>query len=185
MQDHILEIKKFFPEAVCEKILLYFENYLEDAKVTNDDNPIQKNIRNCQTTHLLHRETTFGAKLLLQFIRKEIFKATKVYEDKFKYFSVNKINQIDLLKYDSNAFDVGYKFHVDQGTNASDRTVSVSICLNNKFEGGEFVFSVNGKEVVYPQNIGDLLLFPSNFMFPHQVNKVTKGTRYALISWLI
>ena len=46
MQDHILEIKKFFPEAVCEKILLYFENYLEDAKVTNDDNPIQKNIRN-------------------------------------------------------------------------------------------------------------------------------------------
>lgn len=185
MSDYILEIKKFLSEEICNKVLLYFEEYLEDAKVTNSENPVQKNIRNCKTTHLLNKEHSFGQKLLLNFLEKEIFKAVKSYQERFNYFQVTKINQIDLLKYDTNNYDAGYKFHVDQGSFAADRVISLSICLNNKFAGGEFVFYQNDKEIVYPQNVGDLLMFPSNFMFPHQVNKVTKGTRYALISWLV
>ena len=30
---------------------------------------------------------------------------------------------------------------------------------------------------------GDMLIFPANFLYPHQVNAVKKGTRYSWISW--
>jgi predicted 2-oxoglutarate/Fe(II)-dependent dioxygenase YbiX len=30
---------------------------------------------------------------------------------------------------------------------------------------------------------GDLLIFPSNFLYPHRVEPVTKGVRYSFISW--
>jgi len=51
--------------------------------------------------------------------------------------------------------------------------------------GGEFKFNLNGVEVQIPQNIGDAIAFPSNFMFPHQVNKILTGTRYAIIGWVV
>ena len=31
---------------------------------------------------------------------------------------------------------------------------------------------------------GDVIIFPSNFMYPHKVEPVTKGTRYYYISWV-
>jgi predicted 2-oxoglutarate/Fe(II)-dependent dioxygenase YbiX len=31
---------------------------------------------------------------------------------------------------------------------------------------------------------GDLLIFPSNFMYPHRVEPVTNGERYSFISWM-
>ena len=51
--------------------------------------------------------------------------------------------------------------------------------------GGEFVFDLPGEKYQVGQNIGDALIFPSNFLFPHQVNQITRGTRYALIGWII
>jgi predicted 2-oxoglutarate/Fe(II)-dependent dioxygenase YbiX len=31
---------------------------------------------------------------------------------------------------------------------------------------------------------GDLIIFPSIFLYPHKVLPVTKGTRYSYISWV-
>ena len=51
--------------------------------------------------------------------------------------------------------------------------------LNTDYEGGEFL--VRDKEFKLKQ--GDMILFPSCFMYPHEVKEVTKGTRYSFISW--
>ena len=32
---------------------------------------------------------------------------------------------------------------------------------------------------------GSAIVFPSNFMFPHAVKKVEKGTRYSIVTWLM
>ena len=84
-----------------------------------------------------------------------------------------------------NKHDVGYSWHVDMGYKAEARTLSMSICLNNDFKGGEFVFDLLENQEQFPQNTGDAIVFPSNFIYPHQVNKVTEGTRYALIGWVV
>ena len=58
--------------------------------------------------------------------------------------------------------------------------LSVLGVLNDDFEGGEF-YLINDK-VDFSK--GDILVFPSNFMYPHKVEPITKGTRYSYISWV-
>ena len=53
--------------------------------------------------------------------------------------------------------------------------------LNDDFKGGQFIVS----ELHLNINKGDALIFPSNFMFPHEVKKVTQGTRWSIVSWLM
>lgn len=52
--------------------------------------------------------------------------------------------------------------------------------LNDDFDGGDFVF---WEDKVIHLEPGDLLAFPSNFLYPHRVTPVEKGTRYSWISW--
>ena len=32
-------------------------------------------------------------------------------------------------------------------------------------------------------NVGDLIMFPSNFLYPHQVSPIKKGIRYSVVAW--
>ena len=43
--------------------------------------------------------------------------------------------------------------------------------LNDDYEGGEFMFSIPMK---FLSKLGDIMVFPSNFMYPHEVKEVTK-----------
>lgn len=52
--------------------------------------------------------------------------------------------------------------------------------LNNNYEGGELVLF---EDTIIDFKAGDLVIFPSNFLYPHHVNMVTKGTRYSFVSW--
>ncbi len=52
--------------------------------------------------------------------------------------------------------------------------------LNDDYEGGEFLFS---RKHEIPLKAGDILVFPSNFMYPHEVKEVTKGERYSFVAW--
>jgi len=69
------------------------------------------------------------------------------------------------------------------GTNKISQSL-ISIALNDDFEGGEF--TVEGE--VIPQEVGTAITIPQhaldhNKSLKHGVNKVTKGTRYALVFW--
>ena len=57
--------------------------------------------------------------------------------------------------------------------------VSIVANLNEDYEGSEFY--CRGEEIKL--KTGDILLFPSNFMYPHEVREATKGTRYSFVSW--
>ena len=52
---------------------------------------------------------------------------------------------------------------------------------NDDYEGGEFV--VAGKEI--KPNKGSAIIFPSNFMYPHQAKKVISGIRWSVVAWLM
>jgi predicted 2-oxoglutarate/Fe(II)-dependent dioxygenase YbiX len=59
--------------------------------------------------------------------------------------------------------------------------LSIVGVLNDDYEGGNFMMF---KDTEIKLKAGDLLLFPSNFIYPHWVNPVTKGTRYSYVSWV-
>mgnify|MGYP003137882508 FL=1 len=57
--------------------------------------------------------------------------------------------------------------------------LSIVGLLNDNYEGGEFM--MRGKEVKLVR--GDILIFPSNFMYPHEVKEITEGVRHSFVSW--
>ena len=58
--------------------------------------------------------------------------------------------------------------------------LSILGVLNEGYEGGEFLFF--GRHEV-PLKAGDIMVFPSNFIYPHNVKEVTNGERYTFVSW--
>lgn len=60
-------------------------------------------------------------------------------------------------------------------------TLSIVGLLNDDYEGGEFVM---WEDTVIDIPCGSVLIFPSNFLYPHKVTIVTKGTRYSFVSWV-
>ena len=77
-----------------------------------------------------------------------------------------------------------YKEHDDDGIGegTGTRRMTVSICLNEDYVGGDFTFFQ--EQEIYSLHKGDVLMFPSSFMYPHGVKEITEGTRYQLITWL-
>jgi PKHD-type hydroxylase len=68
------------------------------------------------------------------------------------------------------------------------RKLSMTILLNNNYEGGEFQFSnstKNVQEILTPpmKEVGSIIVFPS-FM-EHRVTPITKGTRYSMVAWFV
>ena len=56
------------------------------------------------------------------------------------------------------------------------------IFLNDDYEGGEFV--ICGDK--YIEKIqGSAVVFPSNFMYPHEVKEVTDGKRFSVMTWIL
>jgi len=53
--------------------------------------------------------------------------------------------------------------------------------LNDDYEGGEFIVA---GEIFFPKK-GSAIIFPSNFMYPHEVGIVTKGIRWSVLTWLM
>jgi hypothetical protein len=58
--------------------------------------------------------------------------------------------------------------------------LSVIAGLNDDYEGGELVINEDAIKL----NQGEIIVFPSNFLYPHKVNNITKGTRYSSITWV-
>ena len=59
--------------------------------------------------------------------------------------------------------------------------LSIIGILNDDYEGGELIMFEDKK---IDTKKGDILIFPSSFLFPHYVTPVTKGVRYSYVSWV-
>lgn len=62
-----------------------------------------------------------------------------------------------------------------------DRDLSMLIYLNDGYEGGELTF--NNFDYIIRPRAAAAVLFPSDHRYLHQAHVVTKGVRYAMVSW--
>ena len=67
-----------------------------------------------------------------------------------------------------------------EGKNRGIPILSIVAVLNDNYEGGEFIM-FDDYEIKF--KAGDLIIFPSVFLYPHLVKPVKKGTRYSFVSW--
>jgi len=92
--------------------------------------------------------------------------------------NVNTFQDAQLLRY-----GLGQKFisHVDDSPRLT-RRISLTYYLNDEYEGGDVEFDKFGLRFKAKKN--QLLLFPSNFVYSHQVYPVTDGLRYVIVQWM-
>ena len=96
----------------------------------------------------------------------------------------HEITDISILKYEKGGF---YKKHIDHFRSAP-RTLSCILLLNNDYEGGEVTFfELANEHIIKTVDVrpGRLIIWPSNFLYPHQIQPIKKGTRYSIVSWAL
>lgn len=79
-------------------------------------------------------------------------------------------------------YEEGNKFHnhIDDHPKFP-RVVSLSLFLNDDFEGGELEFKEFNLKI--KPEAGEIVVFSSGFPYMHQVHPITKGIRYAVVKW--
>lgn len=102
----------------------------------------------------------------------------RLYTDRFPKLFGSEVESPQLIRYGVDQF---YREHVDHGHGS--RKLSLSITLNDDYVGGQI--SLFQGRLKLSTKAGDVVMFPSNFLFPHSVEPVTEGTRYAAVTWLL
>ena len=73
-----------------------------------------------------------------------------------------------------------FKEHCDNSGGMS-RILTCTLNISDDHDGGLFRFLRGEFDVRL--NAGDAVLFPSNFLFPHEVTEITRGERHAIVTW--
>jgi PKHD-type hydroxylase len=96
-------------------------------------------------------------------------------------YDLNSCSQIQIGKYEQHG---KYDWHMDNdfkgNFNNSVRKLSISILLNDDFEGGKFEFKKQDLDVNLKK--GSILVFPS--YLEHRVAPVISGVRYSAVAWV-
>jgi predicted 2-oxoglutarate/Fe(II)-dependent dioxygenase YbiX len=183
LNEYIIVIKNALTDPLCDAILQEFKDSNEWQDTVVGKGTVEKNTRNCETVvisypHIIEKNKKVRLKLD-KYIFASASKCIQEYNTKHLHCNIEEDSGYELLKYHEGCF---YIEHVDS-FKARPRSVSCSFILNDDFEGGEFAFF--NRELIYKLEKGDALMFPSNFMYPHEVMPVTKGTRYSIVTWFI
>ena len=182
LQDYVLTIPNVLTDSLCEKII-------KELEVCNWKTHIFYYHRD-GTSKLQGKDpdNTFDKTPSSQLLQEVVWKAIHKYileEFNFPWFeswegfSLPKFN-----RYHENTLMKEHCDHIHslfEGKRRGIPILSLIGSLNNNYEGGELIM-FQDKE--YKIKAGEILIFPSNFLYPHKVMPVTKGTRYTYVSWV-
>ena len=109
-----------------------------------------------------------------------------LYKKKHPYmirFTPQKLTDFRVNRYGKGGFMSEHcdNIHHSHGQQYGFPEASLLFFLNDNYKGGEIVIA----DTLYKPKRNSAIIFPSNFMYPHYVNKVEKGTRYSIITWLM
>lgn len=182
----IKDFVKVFDVEIPDKILELIKENQGNMHQGITGNGEILDIRNCLEHYLppqAYEHFSDSEKIVYNFFDKLNTKLIDRYLELFPEAtdSIVKIHAgIHILKYDK---DGKYVQHIDDFGRRAIRRLSVSVILNDDYKGGNFSF-FNGK---YTPTLtkNQAIVFPSSWMFPHQITPVTNGERWAVISWFI
>jgi len=178
-RESIVELKNIVSSKFIKKIIPLIKHKAKKNLTIAEG--LNKNVRNVKGYHLNFNSPT--NLFYWNYIKNEIERLYTFYKVKFPKMNSIKINQIDLLKY---TLGGKYEVHTDYGLNVPSRHLSIIMNLNNDYEGGDLIFTDQKENEIKRLKLdkGSIVFFPSNFMYPHSIQPITKGTRYSIVAWL-
>jgi hypothetical protein len=183
VNDYILVFEDIVTSELCNAIFNEFLNEDEWEKTVLGGGQVDDKTRSAETIILSYPHVIAKNAEIRVNLDKAIFDsaglAIKKYNKKFPLAFIQEDSGYELLRYKEGQF---YIQHTDSFKHRP-RAVSCSFALNDDYEGGEFAFF--NRELKYKLKKGSCIMFPSNFMYPHEIMPVTSGTRYSIITWFI
>ena len=188
LKDYILHLNSWIPNNILDKTIkeLKTTKTWEQHKYRNtqdSENIYNKNGKNeldvCKgdnlTYHIKLMNLTWKAiekYIVIDKIGGEVFKGWKGF------------NQLRYNRYNKNQIMSKHCDHIHSLFSGSEKGIpilSIVGVLNDNYEGGEFIMFDN-YEIKF--KAGDLIIFPSIFLYPHLVKPIKKGVRYSFVSWV-
>ena len=154
------------------------ENIIE-AKIYNKGLNKDKNVRNTSISWL--NSSNEDNKWIFRRLTATILDVNK----NFFKFDITTIQNLQYSIYNEGGF---YSAHVDMMgylTMMGNRKLSFSIMLTDpeEYKGGELLLRTSSKPIETTNKKGTIIFFPSYVL--HEVTPVTKGTRKALVGWVM
>lgn len=182
LDKYILVIENAIDNDLCVDILNEYKNCSDWTQAITASGKTNAE-RQCDTIGVSFNLIIEKNKEIRQNLDQSLFNCAaeviKQYNKKFPLAHIEEDSGYELLRYKEGQF---YTQHTDS-FKARPRAVSCSFALNDDYEGGEFAFF--DRDLVYKLKKGSCIMFPSNFMYPHEIMPVTSGTRYSIVTWFV
>jgi hypothetical protein len=183
LEEFIVVLDDIVPIDLCDKILLEYSNSDDWTKTAVGKGEYVPEIRSCETITLSTNNIINKNFDVRKEIDDSLFRCAnnclKQYLEKFPNLSAETDTGYELLRYQKGQ---KYTQHTDSFIN-QQRSITCSLLLNEDYEGGEFGFF--DREILIKGGKGSAIMFPSNFMYPHEILEVISGTRYSIITWYV
>ncbi len=186
LKDYILHLDNWIPQNIIDKSIKELSDnntwerhsYTDSKTFINESKNGNKELDICLGNNLtylkeLHQLTWKALEkyIVIEKLGGEAF-------DGWKGFS-----QIRFNRYNKNQIMSKHCDHIQSLFTGNIRGIpilSIVAVLNDDYEGGEFIM-FDDYEIKF--KAGDLIVFPSVFLYPHLVKPVKKGIRYSFVSW--
>ena len=181
LDEYIRVYDNILTEEQCDKILSEYGDSSDWYEAMVGQAEVKNNVRNCECIHISVKDIINKNYDRRKEIDSIVFEragfAAQQYIEEFPMCTISTDSGYDLLRYHAGGF---YTIHTD---NYKDRprTVAMSLMLSDDYEGGEFAFF--DRETILKPSKGSVVIFPANFMYPHEIMPVLSGTRYSIITW--
>lgn len=168
MRNGIEKFTDILSKKTCELLIEHIEANMDIAVDCN-----YHNSNNVQCHQLYLAEGSDLDNLVFKGIDKVLEKFTKLYP----HFHTRNDTGYQLRKIYGKT-----RRHVDgvASERFTHRNCSIILGLNNDFEDGQFHFP--NQEYTTKLGLGEAIIFPVYFMYPHYVDK-PKGFRYTINTW--
>jgi hypothetical protein len=188
LKDYILYLPSFLPTGLCNQTVARYENsksWKEHSWYNSKENRFNHYSHDC---HILAPYDARDTEGINSDLSDHLWSATKEavnqYCEKFnvtgmiKNHTYPRLNRYNVGTHMSPHFD-----HIQSIFDGQEKGIpilSVIGNLNRNYEGGELLFFRND---MLRMNVGDLVVFPSCFLYTHEITSVVKGSRYSYVCW--
>ena len=186
MQDHILHLPSFIDKDICLSVINSLDNLDKDKSAPYTDGLLNNDADSYFDPDIEH----------INLVRDRIFVdgikeyASEVRSFNWSYYDTDSFHCSEMIirRYNKGS---EFKYHHDDIIGEIFphwflRRQNILTCNfyfsdADDYDGGDLVFTC-GKS--FHPSMGDIIIFPSNWMFYHEVQKITRGKRYSGTVWL-
>jgi predicted 2-oxoglutarate/Fe(II)-dependent dioxygenase YbiX len=172
------------PEKICKELIKQINkkewqkhrwydyeanDYLSEKEKELDVQPIDKEMQQIMTPYLVKAYHEYNQKFANTKETRTSNLATK-----FSPIRFNKYKKGTMMR-----MHYDHIHSLFDGNHKGIPVLSFIGVLNQNYTGGELI--INDQKI--DSKAGDIIIFPSCFLYPHEVKEVKKGTRYSFVSW--